>query len=488
MATSKNSRSTRGRVLVSISACCLAIACTPAEPEFKRLNVVLIVLDTLRAANLSLHGYARATTPNLDRFAKQNVYFRNAISVGGNTTTAMAGIMTGRSPFFEFGTRWNDRLVFGMNRFYESPGEQGLPANLDTLAEKFQRAGYTTVGMITNPYLKRVFNFHKGFDAYQEIFDGNSFGHGEQVSDAAIGFLESVNSGSFFLYLHYMDVHGPYQPPDDYRDCFGASPSKPRRDHDDWKTWDDAKNKQPDDIPDLHRRMTDLYDCSLRYLDDQVARVLASLGELGLLEQSIVVVTSDHGEEFLEHGGTTHKGRLFGEFLRVPLIIHVPGQSAAVLDALVRNFDLMPTLLELAGIEHDPQVLDALSLQPLLQGKPEPGDRRVYANFPLLRAYRDGRYKILESMRGKRVVYDLLNDPKELHPLSGNDAQRPKINALQNEFVALVRSFQGSGRSVAPTRPEDADENPNPIKSRSTDLQGVDEATLRQLRALGYAD
>jgi arylsulfatase A-like enzyme len=473
---------------VFLASCALAISCVPAEPETRRLNVVLIVIDTLRAANLSLHGYARPTTPHIDHFAKQGVHFGNAISIGGNTTTAMAGIMTGHMPFFEFGTPWDDQMAFGMNRFYQSSDEQGLPKSLDSLAQRFQRAGYKTVGMVTNPYLKRIFNFHRGFDSYREIFNGISRGHGEQVSSSAIKFLESITTEPFFLYLHYMDVHGPYNPPDAYRNCFEVNGSIAGQNAENWRVWDDTTDTQQSDVQKLHQHMTELYDCSLRYLDDQVNRVLTTLRDRDLIDESVVVITSDHGEEFLEHGGTGHKGRLYGEILQVPLIIRVPGLPRAEVDAVVRNFDIMPTLMDLAGIEYESGELDAQSLVPLLQGKSEAAGRRVYANFPQMRTYRDSRYKLFENKRGRRKVYDLLNDPHELKPLGRKASNNPRIASLRAEFVARVKSLRDSGAESVPTRVEDPDSSANTLQSRSSDLKGVDEETRRQLRALGYTD
>ena len=216
--------------------------------------------------------------------------------------------------------------------------------------------------------------------------------------------------------------------------------------------------------------------------------MLTRLRELDLMDQTIITITSDHGEEFLEHGGTTHKGQLYEEMLRVPLIVHVPGQRPLVVDDIVRNFDIMPTLLELAGIDHDSNALDAASLRPLLEGKQEETGRRVYANFPRVRIYRDSRYKILEHSTGRQEIYDLLNDPSETSPLVGKSAILPQLVALQAEFMATVETLRAAPPKFKPALDDGAEPSDNPLKSRRSDLEGVDKETLRQLRELGYAE
>lgn len=172
------------------------LLCACVDSPTPRPNILLIAIDTLRASDLSHAGYNRETSPHLDSLANKSVEFRNTASAGANTTVEMSSLMTGKFPYFEFGEPWSDEYSFGMNRFYTKRGEIGLPDSLESLAERLLKAGYYTAGIVTNPYLKRVYPFDQGFPVYEELMVENSYATGDKVTPSALSLLDSIKLAS----------------------------------------------------------------------------------------------------------------------------------------------------------------------------------------------------------------------------------------------------------------------------------------------------
>jgi len=457
-----------GLALIFICSCRMS----PSEPPETQPNIVLIVVDALRASNVSFLGYSRDTTPNLDALASESYVFSQAISVAGNTPSAMSGIMTGHYPSTPLGNEWTSP-IFGMSRFYADSSEKGLPRSLKTLAEQLDAEGYNTAGFITNPHLKSTFGFHRGFDHFEELFrdEGVPYGNSEMVSQAVAGFLRSATNRPLFLYLHFMDTHGPYLPPVSFQSKFKTHDQKIEgalgklfwR----WEKEVDLNESDGDALADL---MHNAYDSSIFYTDYCIGEVIQYLVEMNLMDDTVIVVTADHGEEFLEHGGTTHKGTLYDEIVRVPLLIRIPGKDGGRISDLVRNFDLMPTLLALAGVDVANQGLDAVDLRPLLDGEMKTLRLVTYASFPWVQMLRSHRYKFLRSRNNKNELYDLEEDPAEQRNLySASSHQETKIR-METALTRLLDSFQNDGPFV---------------ETQETELDPI---TREQLRTLGYLD
>jgi len=467
----------------------------------ERPNILLIVVDTLRGSDLSYVGYARMTSPNLDALAEKSVVFENALSIGANTTVGMAGLMTGKLPHFELGEPWTDEYRFGMNRFYTHQGEIGLPSSLPTLAELLAESGYITAGIVTNPYLLSVYQFDQGFEIYEELMADSGYVAGDEVSDAAVEYLSAFaakkaeysrhsdrgrapekngdrTAAPFFLYLHYMDVHGPYYPAKGRSDCFSASRGV-NISSSMWERWENIEGL-PDTNPDaLLEPMKEAYDCSIVFVDEQIGRVLSRLRELSLEQNTIVAFTSDHGEEFLEHGGTTHKGSLYRELLHVPMIIHLPNGPPGRIGRRVRNFDILPTLLDLAGVDSSSLSLDAKSLKPFLEGADPPFEATLYTGFPWARTFISGDFRVIQRSKGDVEIFDLISDPAEQNPMH---EIRPmtEFDELWKKYRDLVgRLDQGRKEKRISLKKEHERRNAN---------RGPDEATLKQLRSLGYVE
>ncbi len=458
--------------VVGVSLASLA-ACRPEAP--RPPHIVLVMVDTLRAKNLGAYGYARPTSPSLDRLAGDGALFENAVAVGGNTTTSVAGVFTGHYPFFEFGAPWSEASYYGMERFRRRAG-LGIPNAMTTLAERLSSAGYQTAAFITNPYLKSTFSMQQGFDHYEEMLGSTGFSpaSAEQVLEHARRHLASVDwRRPTFLYLHFMDAHGPYRAPEpavvgDLPEAYGRV-----RHRELWEAWESLANADQAAHEFEREYMMASYDSGIRHVDDAVGKLLQDYQDRGLLEKTLFVVTADHGEEFLEHRGTGHKGTLFEEIVHVPLIMRAPGGSRGVrLPQLVRNFDVAPTVLDYAGIAAPAATMDARSLRPLLEGRAFDAPKTAYAGFPGIRMIRTDRHKLLRRQDGSERFYDLSHDPAEAagHPPSEDAAAVGVYVALGKAMDETARELQDDGAS----------------KGGPSEAVALDETTRAQLRALGY--
>lgn len=458
---------------IGLAATLLLLAACRRDPP-RPPHILVILIDTLRARNLGCYGYARPTSPAIDRFAQDAMVFEQAISVGGNTTTAMAGLFTGHYAFFEYGAPWT---WYGMERFRVRGKGVGLPNAMTTLAEHLASARYRTAGFITNPYLKRVFSMHQGYGHYEPLFkprDGAPAG-ADQVVERALRYLRGLDwKQPTFLYMHFMDTHGPYLEPAPDLAEDALAPMGQLRHDEAWKSWEKLNGASAAAYRAELRYMMASYDTATRHVDDAVGQVLQYYRDRGLYDQTVFVITADHGEEFLEHGGTGHWGSLFEEVMHVPLVVRAPGGKRGVrVPRLVRNFDAMPTLLDYAEVPRPP-AMDAISLRPLLEGRPFAGPTTAYAGFPGIRMIRTDRYKLLRRQDGSELFFDLEADPGETTSLSGSKDPR-----IHEAYLTLGRALD---RTAEALRGQDVSKPGQP------EAPTVDEPTRAQLRALGYLE
>jgi arylsulfatase len=308
-------------------------------------NVVLVTVDTLRADHLGCYGYGRPTSPFLDSLAREGTRCADATAAASWTKPATGTILTGLHPS-RHGALYHGSLL-------------NLPEGEITLAEAFRQRGYVTAGFVANPNLKRVFEFDRGFDVYfdspvedtvtlacirgtwfggvlmrflRHQFNWNYENDIARMNAEVLAWLRANPDQRFFLYAHYIDPHIPYDPPARYRREFA-------RDH-------------PFLLFNARKRAVgiDRYDGEIRYTDDGLAELVGELRRLGLWDDTLFVLTSDHGEEFFEHGVLGHGFSLFQEVVRVPLVFRGPGVPAgAVIEEPVQILDLAGTVLELAG-------------------------------------------------------------------------------------------------------------------------------------------
>lgn len=300
-------------------------------------NVILISIDTLRADHLGAYGYRRDTSPFFDELAAQGILFERAISQIPGTLPSHMSIFTGLYPV--------EHGVY--------PPDSILSPSIETLPAVFRRAGYRTGGFTAGGYMDGRYGFDRGFEVFDDtIPDADK--DAEHVFGNGLRFLRSLEDGErFFLFLHTYQVHDPYVPPRGYENRFWSGPPPPGAFPSTGTNLLDVNLGVRAITPEVVRYFEALYDSEIRATDDSLRRLFAGLRDLGLLENTWIVITSDHGEELFEHGMMAHE-QIYDECLHVPLLVLPPEegrrpQPRRVPD-LVESVDISPTLHELAGL------------------------------------------------------------------------------------------------------------------------------------------
>jgi arylsulfatase A-like enzyme len=311
--------------------------------------VLIVSIDTLRADRLGCYGYGRETSPALDRFARERaVRFEHAIAEAPWTLPSHVTMLSGLHP-----------LTHGVRRPDEAPADEVV-----MLAERLRETHYT-FGVTDGGWISEPWGFARGFESFhaadQDI---------ERGVDVVLQYVRHrTEKGPWFGFLHTYDVHCPYDPPPPYAGRFqseGAEPIEVAG------RCGNPHFNATKPSPGQARFLSDRYDEDARRVDDALARLFAALDELDLWDETVVIVTSDHGEEFLEYGQIGHERTLSPEVLAVPLLVAAPGLGPRVVDAVVGLADVVPTVLELVGRPVPPR-LDGRSLVPLLRGEADPG-------------------------------------------------------------------------------------------------------------------
>ena len=335
-----------------------------ARGEAAKPNVVLVVADALRADHVSANGYARDVTPNLDRLvAGEGVTFRQATTVAPWTFPANAALMTGRLPF-RLNATWDNTTL--------APNELRL-------AEVLQRVGYATAGFVSAPFVRSApHGFGQGFQVYDDsvsykgVLESGSLA--ASVNAAAQSWLRAWSPGTqpLFLFLYYFDPHTWYNPPPPYDTRYDSSYTGTLTPNVFRNGEDVVSGKIVPSSRDVEHLLA-LYDGEIAYWDAMFGSMLDFLQGRGLLDNTLVLVTSDHGDMFGEHGKWTHGNCLYEEVLRVPLLMRYSGviPRGAAVDVPVQSMDIMPTVLEWLGL-NAPAGVDGASLRALAEGRAAP--------------------------------------------------------------------------------------------------------------------
>lgn len=308
-------------------------------------NIILLTCDCLRADHLSSYGYERTTTPEIDEFAEDNIRFTNAYSVSSHTREAVAGFLTGKYP--------DEAIDEGYNLI-------GTP-----ISERLKQQGFKTGAFHSNPYLSRAYGYSRGFDKFDDdLYLGQNkfialaqrlinkirnrhYASAEEINKRSFNWLDSLNYDKpFFVWNHYMDPHGPYQPPDSYKTRFTDKSVSDKRAQ---SLYDQSTSEAGKISEEEHRILIDLYDAEIRYTDHHIGRFLGGLKRRELLRDSLVIITADHGDAFGEHGYYSHPRRLHKELTHIPMIISTPGADASIIKEPISSLSIAETVVPGSG-------------------------------------------------------------------------------------------------------------------------------------------
>jgi arylsulfatase A-like enzyme len=459
-----------------LAVCGAALILSPfLRRDSQGKNILLITIDTLRADHLSVYGYERLTSPHMDDFARKSLVFTNAIVQWPKTSPSFASMLTS---------------MYSGQAGVTGP-RQRLPRRRTTTAEALSNAGYTTAAVVGNGNLGAGFTFDQGFSTYVEAWKDHSVPDDENcdathITDLALETLESIRGkGDFFFWVHYVDPHAPYSPPDPFREMFvndafyaeqkirlnegfnediGGCPLRSRLGEND----------------NLHYYIAE-YDAEIRYCDSQIQHLFAYLDQHDLWQTTMVILTSDHGESLGEHNYYFEHGKLsYDTTLRVPFIVRAPGCRVGTVDMPIALLDLHPTILEYAGLGAGREA-EGESLLAMLHDGGAGGQRWVFAQAGGEReqswAVRDNERKLIyvpsekyrNLMKGALYeLYDLRSDPGEtLNLFAPGDTAALELKRELDQWVA-----RQDGKTAQLRNQLDAD----------------DESTEENLKALGYIE
>lgn len=406
----------------------LLLAGAPGCSAPEGQSVLLVSLDTVRRDHLSVYGYERPTSPGLERLAERAVVFEEAVTSSTQTSPAHGSFLTGLDPHVH-GSEMNGTPIAG---------------EATTAAELFAERGFTTAAFVSGyPMRAADSGLDRGFDVYDDAFQGPRRRGQETVGRAVAWLAERDPDEPWFLFLHLYDAHGPYLPPPDYPVRF--PPEEPPRPVERLPAYQLLHDREGRPLLDMNGYVA-RYDTMIRYQDDLVAWLLERLDP----ERTAVVVVSDHGETLDErYRILDHGGQVFEEQVRIPLLVAASGiEGGRRLPGLVRGVDLMPTLLELGGVAVPEELSPApagRSLLPRLRGEPgaSPARRAFSTAYPFDQRHDDRGYELskdqpilsLRTGRWKLIsypgadgpyleLYDLQADPGEEHDLAEDDPER----------------------------------------------------------------
>jgi arylsulfatase A-like enzyme len=455
-----NSNLTRRELLKYGVSGLLAMSFTGCSQKKKMPNIILITLDTTRADHLSCYGYNRRITPFLDRLAEESVLYTNAISTSSWTLPSHTSLFTGKF-VSSHGVRHDPEgalsLVDAMNDKgkWQQYRTRGLSFNEVTLAATLKSSGYRTASVVGGPWMKSIFGLSKGFDYYDDENIGTLNGRvASNINISALNWIRTNRDSEFFLFLNYFDPHSPYNPPDDFKKlCLPAD-------------FPEGKSSYSQEEIIIWNRA--LYDAEILYMDYYIGQLIKFLKHEKLYDNTLIIITADHGEMIGEHGKFGHGEYLFQDEVHVPLLIKYPGS-----DVLPRKSEAYLQLIDIF-----PMIMDFLAMKSPdgIQGRvpPEIDHPIIAETYPLPMSSSDGSwrmlidkgYKLLWNSMGNHQLFYLKDDPLEKNNLASLYVERVK------EMIADLDSYLNS----------------IPVPGPASSLKNVDKDTMDALKSLGYIE
>ena len=409
-------------------------------------GVIFISLDTLRRDHVGAYGYAKPTTPNLDALARRGVLAADAVSVSSWTLPSHLSMLTSTLP----GTHGGTDMKQGFNR------------SVPSVAEILRSAGVATHAVTSHLYVSKTYGLEAGFDSMNFRQDRLA----ENVANHAMDLVDRFGDRPFFMFLHFYDPHWHYAPPPDVLKIFESSYAGTLTGN-----LKDFQNLRPEQVkPKDLEHLLALYDGEIRYTDNEIGRLLAHLKERGADRNTLMVVTSDHGEEFLDHGSWEHQKTLYEEVIRIPLIVSGPGVAARREGQPVSLLDIAPTILDYLSVKPAPSMRGVSLLRPVGEFREMYGETDHTPDGTRLSFVRGGSKSwkaILRSDPAKQKEassewYDLAADPAER-------TNRPPAEALRVSIEARARDLGLKSRSG--------------VTKKAVELS---DEQKEKLRALGY--
>jgi len=395
----------------------------------QKLNVILISLDALRYDHTGLGGSELGLTPNLDQFAEEAVVFHDAVSAAPWTLPSHMSVWTARWPTVHGVT--NKLKLLSHDQMVDAT----LSPGIETFPDVLIREGWIAGGFSGGAGVQSMYGFGRGFDTY---LDDRYFGGLDYSIPAALDWLRKHQDERFFMFLHGYDTHGQYALAEggmssiEYDGTLDGGKEEQAKLREQGLTKFSNPGEQPLLTEELSEGDADfleeVYNRKVRDADQRLGGFIAQLKAMGLMENSVIVLMSDHGDEFMEHGGVDHGFTLYQEQLHVVMMMRFPGYTSRHdVREPVRTIDIFPTVFDVMGIPA-PKGVDGQSMRPIMQGQAD--DRAIFAEsdyrlFVHLRMVRQGKYKLILDLKdGSRELYDLEADPLEQNDISSSEPRR----------------------------------------------------------------
>ncbi|MFH0935282.1 MAG: sulfatase [Candidatus Omnitrophota bacterium] len=421
----------------------------------KKANIILLIIDCLRADHLGCYGYARDTSPHIDKLAQEGVLFSNVFSQAGYTTASIPSIFTSKFP-----------LSHGV----WLPAKHKLSDEEITLAEILKDNGYNTAAFTGGGFTSHLYGFDQGFDLYQEV----EWGDIKEINNLVFNWLEQNQNKEkpFFLFLHCYTVHEPFNPPEPFASMYTSNyQGQFKGARLDSVLFEKIRKKPLDYNSEDIDYIISQYDGGIRYYDENIGELLKKIEGLKLFSNTIVILTSDHGQDFMEHGTISHRD-IYDVGIHVPLIVRTPYllPNNKKINALVRSIDIFPTILDMVALLGKNDIaIEGNSLLPAMLGQNVRKEHPVYS----LGADNDNRGRISLRTRNWKLIatrkkneyelYNLKNDPGELINLVSTEKEQFKV--LKQKLDNYIKQSK------------------SPIKKTKVIL---DEETKERLKSLGY--
>jgi len=438
-------------------------------------NVIIILVDTLRADQLEIYGYGRPTSPALQDLARKSVVFENAYGASPWTLPTVVSLMTSTWPC-------EHRVTFD----WVKPD-----ADLPMLAERMKKLGYATANFYANIYAGPPWDISRGFDQTKQL-------RRKHGNEQVMSWIDEHPQDPFFLYVHRIEPHDPYtfasrrggafrwvapQRRAAIRDLAHEYRRLTRVDFSERNSLGTTDNTAEQDavlqqLFDAKSDYVELYDATVRQVDTRIQRLIDGLKTRGLWENTLLIITADHGEEFGEHGGWAHDQSVYQELLHVPLLIRLPGDEfgGTRVASPARTIDVLPTVFDYLGKSERATDARGRSLLPAMRGEPGRQPETVLVGMRINKkkyyrpwkesrgdiniALRRGKWKAIWNVEPDTLeLYDLERDPQESHDLS---AARPKLAAAMRE-AARTAYDDCSKRQRRPIPKKDFDEETTSI-------------------------